>query len=142
MDERVRQLELKLQSLKQHNDALSQVDAFERWGAQHADPGEIDRSVELGRTSSIERDRITEALTAEVNAFRATAPEVLTAWVEGHVTLLVEFGAAPSNAGLLPEIEREVKSWREVLTGPRAFVDPWATALRIDGARRVEMFGV
>jgi hypothetical protein len=140
MDDRVRQLEVKLQSLKHHCDALIAVDAFERWGAQHAEPAEVERYVELGRTSSLERDRLVTELTADVTALRASSPEVLAVWVEGHVTLLEELRAC-SAPGVSPQIDDEVKAWREVRVGLRAYVEPWATGLRVDPARRLELLG-
>ena len=139
MVERVRQLELKLQSLKQHNDALTTVDGFERWGGQ-ADPGEVQRYVELGRTSTIARDRLIAELTADVTSLRASAPEVVAAWVEAHVLLLEELRTR-SAPGLGPQLDDEVKAWREVGSGTRAFVDPWATGIRVDAARRVALLG-
>jgi len=140
MDDRVRQLEVKLQTLKHHCDALTAADAFERWGAQHAEPAEVERYVELARTSTIERERLVAELTSDVTSLRASSPEVIAVWAEGHVTLLEELRAR-SDPGLSPHIDDEVKAWREVRVGPRAYVDPWATAIRVDPARRLELLG-
>lgn len=144
MDDRVRQLELKLLALKQHNDELVEVDAYERWGRAD-DAREVQHYAERARIAEAGRARMVAALTAELESLKASAPEVITTWAAGHLALLGELRASyesdPRLRVLVPRVDDEVKAWREVLDGKRLYVEPWRTGVSLDPRRRAEVFG-
>lgn len=145
MNDRVRQLELKLLALKQHNDELVEVDSYERWGPKGADAAEVQQYVQRGRVADEGRTRVVAELTAELSALKTSAPEVIATWAAGHLTLLGELRASyeadPRLRVLVPRVDDEVKAWREVLDGERLFVEPWRTGVSLDPRRRAEVFG-
>jgi hypothetical protein len=133
-------LERLLARKRQAGRELLDMDAYERWGAQHdSDEGRAQRAADAARSQTEYSLAVTE-LTALVERSRR---EAIDRWAELHRQLLQQIIDAPgadSTAVFVAKEEQE--GWQAVQRGEKAFVDENVFYIQLDRERYAALFGI
>jgi hypothetical protein len=136
-------LERLLARKRQAGRELLDMDAYERWGAQHdTDEGRAQRAADAARSQTEYSVAVAE-LTALVERLRREQSATIDRWVELHRQLLQQIIDAPgADSTAVFVAKEEEEGWQAVQRGEKPFVDENVFYIHVDRERYAALFGI